>query len=146
MTETPHISRSICALPWSHIATTIDGVWSRCCFDNTNDYDEYYYVSEEPRFALHPDAIGCAPNSRFAVDNPAKVFNLFDAFNSPAMRETRREMLRGEQPAACSHCYQRENEGLRSHRMAVTEIIESSVLGQFVAKTLPEGAEEHQPT
>src|SRR5690606_35471380 len=39
---------TICVLPWAHIACTIDGVWSRCCFDATNDYDTYYRQEDVP--------------------------------------------------------------------------------------------------
>lgn len=106
MPETPRpVERAdaMCVLHWIHLSTTVDGVWGRCCFDASNDYDHYYQEAEEPRFALRPDALGCLPGSRYAQDNPDKVFSLSEAFNSPELRRTRLQMLAGERPATCAH-------------------------------------------
>ncbi len=65
-------SGSFCALPWLHLSTTVDGVWGRCCFDATNDYDHYYRQADEPEFRLVPDALGCLPQSRYAAANPRR--------------------------------------------------------------------------
>jgi hypothetical protein len=75
-------SDTICVLPLIHLSTTVDGVWGRCCFDATNDYDHHYKQDDEPTFALRPDALGCLPRSRYAQDNPDKVFGLPAAFNN----------------------------------------------------------------
>lgn len=127
MTEDPGISRppdplaaeppheTFCILPWVHLATTVDGVWGRCCFDATNDYDHYYQQTDEPVFTLTPDALGCLPNSRYATANPERTFGLTEAFNSPVMRHAPGD-VGGKRPSACRHCYQREDDKLPSHR------------------------------
>jgi pyruvate-formate lyase-activating enzyme len=117
MTTDPELpSATFCVLPWIHLATTVDGVWGRCCFDTTNDYDLYYRESEAPDFRLHEDAIGCLPNSRYATANPEQVMGLAEAFNSPALRRTRLQMLNGEAPRACRSCFDQEALGVESHR------------------------------
>jgi sulfatase maturation enzyme AslB (radical SAM superfamily) len=113
------LSRStFCVLPWVHLSTEVDGVWRRCCFDASGQYD-YYGRAEEPDFRLADDAIGCVPNSRYAAANPGRAFGLKQAFNSPNMRRTRLQMLAGERPAACSFCYEAEDAGNDSHRLAM---------------------------
>jgi molybdenum cofactor biosynthesis enzyme MoaA len=113
---------SLCLLPWFHLATTIDGVWGRCCYDGTNNYEHLYEsVGSEPDFTLKPDAIGCTTQSRYAKSNPDRVFSLDEAFNAPAMRETRLMMLRGERPDACSFCYQNEERGSTSERQWINQ-------------------------
>lgn len=145
MTEGTHLE-TICVLPWIHLATTVDGVWGRCCFDATNDYGHYYYAESEPIFKLSEDALGCSPRSRYAVDNPEKAFNPSDAFNSPQMRKTRLQMIRGEQPEACKQCYSRESAGLQSHRMAVNdEFIPWRDFEARVAETTADGTLALQP-
>lgn len=137
---------NVCVLPWIHLSTTVDGVWGRCCFDATNDYGHYYQQAEEPAFTLRPDAIGCLPGSRYARDNPEKIFGLSEAFNSPELRRTRLEMLAGERPAACLHCYQREDDGLRSHRTAMNTQFEPDVdLDDLMAGTAPDGSLDAEP-
>lgn len=123
---------TLCVLPWIHLSTTVDGVWGRCCFDATNDYDSYYQQAEQPAFELVPDALGCLPHSRYAPDNPDRAYGLSEAFNSPNMRRTRLQMLASERPDACRHCYQREDDGLISHRQAMNERFAS----QFGVRTL----------
>jgi organic radical activating enzyme len=138
-------SATFCALPWIHLSTSVDGVWSRCCFDTTNDYGELYAEPDEPVFALDEDAIGCVPRSRFAQDNPDRAFGLLEAFNAPAIRRTRREMLAGERPRACAFCWEREDAGVRSHRHAMNGRFGSVDFGELVAKTSEDGALDAAP-
>ena len=91
----PTPTTTFCVLPFTHVASTIDGVWGRCCFDATNDYDYYYTLDSRPPMTLAPDALGCAPGSAYAADNPERTFSLREAFNSPNLRATRLAMLAG---------------------------------------------------
>ncbi|MGH3450648.1 MAG: hypothetical protein ACRDQW_07930, partial [Haloechinothrix sp.] len=116
-----------CVLPWVSLATTVDGVWGRCCFDATNDHDHYYQQASEPRFVLHDDAIGCLPLSRYAADNPERVFGIVEAFNAPGLRRTRLQMLAGERPAACRHCYLLDDAGTASHRQRMNDLFKDRV-------------------
>jgi sulfatase maturation enzyme AslB (radical SAM superfamily) len=133
-------SPTFCILPWIHLATTVDGVWGRCCFDATNDYDEYYRKPVEPSFDLVDDALGCTPNSRYAKSNPQRAFGFMDAFNSAAMKQTRLEMLAGEEPAACRHCFAREASGAASHRQAMNaEFAQRVDMASLLAATTEDG-------
>jgi sulfatase maturation enzyme AslB (radical SAM superfamily) len=128
VTTSPELpSATFCVLPWIHLASTVDGVWGRCCFDATNDYDLYYRESDAPDFRLHEDAIGCLRNSRYAAANPDRVMGPAEAFNSPALRRTRLQMLDGDAPRACYSCFDQEALGVESHR--------SQVNRRFRAKT-----------
>ena len=109
---------TFCVMPWVHLATEVDGVWRRCCFDASGQYD-YWQEAEEPEFRLADDAIGCVPRSRYAAANPERVFGLKQAFNSPNMRRTRLQMVTGERSAACTFCYESEDDGNDSHRLAM---------------------------
>ncbi|MGH3620557.1 MAG: twitch domain-containing radical SAM protein [Sciscionella sp.] len=139
-------SPATCVLPWISVATTVDGVWGRCCFDATNDYDDYYRAKTEPKFALRDDAIGCLPRSRYAQDNPDRAFGIEAAFNSPAMRQTRLTMLQGELPSACRHCTYREALGTPSHRQAMNtefgDLVDIAHLGE---RTAPDGTVDAFP-
>jgi len=139
-------SRTFCVLPWIHLSTTVDGVWGRCCFDTTNDYDHYYRESDEPRFALDPDAIGCLPQSRFAATEPSRAMSLTEAFNSPALRRTRLQMLSGERPRACQSCFGQEDLGVESHRNLMNrEFADRVDVHQLIARTHADGQLEEFP-
>lgn len=127
-------------LPWIHLATSVDGVWGRCCFDSTNDYDHYYREPEEPPFVLDRDAIGCLPGSRFATAAPDRAMGLSEAFNSPAMRRTRLQMLAGKRPRACHSCFGQEDLGVESHRNYMNrEFADNVDVDELVAATGADG-------
>lgn len=137
---------TVCVLPWTHVASTVDGVWSRCCFDSTNDYDGYYRQETEPEFVLDLDALGCSPLSRYARANPDRTMGLREAFNSPNMKRTRLQMLAGERPAACRSCFQQEDLGVGSHRTHMNALFADEVdLPGLLAATGPDGALDRFP-
>lgn len=142
MNETSRESESdtVCVLPWTHIASTVDGVWGRCCFDGTNDYDGYYQQEIEPEFILDPDALGCSPMSRYAQANPGRVMGLHEAFNSAAIRRTRLQMLAGQRPTACRSCFRQEDLGVGSHRTAMNSVLANEVdLAELINATDEDG-------
>ncbi len=137
---------AFCILPWIHLSSTVDGVWGRCCFDATNDYEHYYEQAEEPAFLLHEDALGAAPHSRYARDNPDRVFGLLEAFNSPNMRRTRLAMLAGQRPRACEFCYRRDDEGGQSHRKVMNREYRSQIdVAQLITATAVDGSLDQPP-
>jgi sulfatase maturation enzyme AslB (radical SAM superfamily) len=144
--EPEAVRDTVCVLPWTHIASTVDGVWGRCCFDSTNDYDHYYQQETEPEFILEPDAIGCSPLSRYAGANPDRTMGILEAFNSPNMRRTRMEMLAGEKPAACDYCFKQESLGVGSHRTHMNGLYNEKVdLPGLLAATAPDGTLDRFP-
>lgn len=140
------MSDTFCVLPWMHLSASVDGVWSRCCFDTTNDYDHYYREAEEPEFRLSPDALGCARRSRYARTEPERAMSLVEAFNSPNLRRTRLQMLAGERPAACRACFDQEDLGVESFRTSVLRRFGPQVdVAELVANTEPDGRLDRFP-
>jgi pyruvate-formate lyase-activating enzyme len=130
-----------CVLPWVHLNASVDGVWGRCCVDSAMYHDHLYEQAEEPAFTLHPDALGCVPRSRFAPDNPGRVFDIESAFNSPGLRDTRTAMLAGRRVAACEYCYAREEGGGESYRQKMNAWFAGRVdVPAIVAGTTPDGS------
>jgi len=133
-------SPTFCALPWVHLCASVDGVWGRCCVDSSMYYDHYYKMEARPVFTLLPDAIGCLPLSSYATANPERTFDLNEAFNSPAMRETRLSMLAGKKVAACQYCYERENsEGTSYRQLANGMFGDHANLAALIDKTAADG-------
>ncbi len=118
---------TMCVLPWIHLCASTDGVYGRCCVDNSIYHNELYDQPDEPEFVLNDDALGCAPLSRYAKDNPDRTMGLPEAFNSLNMRQTRLAMLAGERIAACSYCYRREDRGGQSYRQDINRRFADSV-------------------
>src|SRR5690348_3385925 len=101
------LDRVFCHLPWTHLCAHVDGVYARCCVDASAQQNWPQYQGSRPeRLVLREDVIGCTSRSPFATDNPDRVMDLDEAFNSPALRATRLAMLAGRPVAACRDCYQ----------------------------------------
>lgn len=133
-------SSSFCALAWSHLGTTVHGVWTRCCFDASTPWVDYSGDAPD-RTQLAPDCIGCAPESPFAVANPHRVFGIKAAFQSEAMNATRLRMLAGEPVDACAYCYEQEEAGVESQRQIENRraLCDGTVI-QRVAATAADGS------
>lgn len=129
-----------CVLPWVHLCASVDGVWGRCCVDNTMYYDGLYTSKEKPEFKLRTDSVGCLPQSSYAGANPEKTFDILEAFNSSDMRETRRSMLAGDVVPACQYCYEREAGGATSYRQLANKMFaEQTDLTALIEKTTEDG-------
>ena len=145
----PHgLDKVFCHLPWTHLCAHLDGVYARCCVDSSGQNSPRFQVSRKPgRLDLDPDVIGCAPRSAFAADNPALVMSLEEAFNSPAMRDTRLAMLAGEPVAACRDCYQRERLTGDSYRLQMTRQDQAApVVAECASVTAPDGTVDGFPS
>ncbi|WP_085066158.1 twitch domain-containing radical SAM protein [Catenuloplanes japonicus] len=139
-------AQTACVLPWIHLCASIDGVYGRCCVDDSMYHNALYDEREEPVFALNDDAIGCSPGSRYAKDNPDRVMGLEAAFNSPNMKRTRLAMLNGERVAACQYCYFREDHGAQSYRQNVNRrFTQEFDLEALAARTAADGSVEEFP-
>ncbi|TDC67361.1 radical SAM protein [Micromonospora sp. KC207] len=146
MTDPQARSRTMCVLPWIHLCASIDGVYGRCCVDDSMYHNKLYEQEEEPEFLLNDDAVGCSPRSRYAADNPGRVMGLADAFNSPNMRRTRLAMLAGERVDACSYCYHREDHGALSYRQEINQRFRDIAdPDRLAARTAPDGTVEDFP-
>lgn len=139
-------NQTFCVLPWIHLCSSVDGVWGRCCADDSMYHQHYYEMEEEPEFRLKEEAIGCLSGSRYADSNEGKVYNLPEAFNSPQMKRTRLAMLAGEPVAACQYCYDLEAGGGKSYRQKAYELFaEKFEVAELVEATAPDGALDEFP-
>jgi molybdenum cofactor biosynthesis enzyme MoaA len=140
-------SPSFCVLPWVGLNASIDGVWGRCCDDLSVDHHAYFTEKEKPQnMVLDADALGCSQQSLFARDNPDRVFNLTEAFNSPNLRRTRLAMLEGKPVHACRYCYGLEKLGSTSHRQTINEEFRSRIdWNKLLSETSSDGNLSRQP-
>lgn len=145
-TPSPTADQTACVLPWIHLCASIDGVYGRCCVDDSMYHTQLYDEQEEPTFALKDDALGCSPGSRYARDNPDRVMGIREAFNSPNMKRTRLAMLNGERVEACKYCYFREDHGAQSYRQNVNRRFHQEFdLDALAARTAVDGTVEEFP-
>ena len=94
------MSETLCPLPWMHLATHPDGKVTLCCIsDHTNNMSAAKQYTEGKPTLLNL--------------NKDKIINIV---NSDYFVETRKEMLEGKQPKACSRCYKEEATGIFSKR------------------------------
>ena len=94
MNENNNKLKTFCPLPWTHISANSEGLGRLCCegYDNiTND---------EGKITL-------LKNSK----------NLYSYFNSKYYKNVRRQILRGERPKHCIHCFNQEDHGVKSMRL-----------------------------
>ena len=92
------MSKTLCVLPWMHLATHPNGGASLCCRSN------------------HNDAISWAKkqgtNSLVTLDDDS----LEDIINSPKFIKVRQDMIDGRRPIECEGCWRDEDSGLESKR------------------------------
>lgn len=115
MTPAP-LSPTICALPWTHRCVSERGRIYPCAF------------SMESGHALKDE--------RGRYYGPQELER---AWNSPQLREIRREMLSGRQPASCSRCFRLEKLGLQSLRSVANRSWEDG-LNAVVSLTAGDGS------
>jgi pyruvate-formate lyase-activating enzyme len=87
---------TICAYPWVHMATAIDGKMIICC----NTYEQGSILKDD--------------------GSPWKLKDItipLTYFNSNHFKQIRLEMLRGEKPKICQRCYDIESSGGSSVRL-----------------------------
>jgi molybdenum cofactor biosynthesis enzyme MoaA len=91
-------SKSLCVLPWIHLATHPIGTVTPCCItDMTNNVST---------------AVDENGNQLFLSKN-----SLNDITNSVRFNQVRKEMLNGEFPSVCQRCYEYDSNRLLSKRM-----------------------------
>ena len=106
-------SKTICPLPWVHLATYTDGSVLPCCV---------------------------AKNSMKLNLNQT---TLEQSWNAAPMKELRTRLLNGDKPEVCSRCWEEETSGYKSHRLSEIEAWERLVskegLEKLYSSTQPDG-------
>jgi MoaA/NifB/PqqE/SkfB family radical SAM enzyme len=88
--------KTLCVLPFSHLATHPTGLVSPCCVANFENG-------------------GCFSRSNNKVLNLSSS-SIDDIMNSDSFTEIRRKMLNDEKPIECMGCYKDEENGIKSKR------------------------------
>jgi len=83
-------SKTICALPWVQVSTSIEGIYRLCCLQTGTDVFNHIKV----------------------LDVPIK-----EMWHSKEYNRVRDRMLKGEYLDCCARCYREEDAGLESARM-----------------------------
>jgi MoaA/NifB/PqqE/SkfB family radical SAM enzyme len=92
------MSKTLCVLPWMHLATHPNGGVSLCCRSNHNDAVSW--------------AKKQGTNSLVTLDNDS----LDDVINSDKFIKVRQDMIDGRRPIECEGCWRDEDAGLESKR------------------------------
>jgi MoaA/NifB/PqqE/SkfB family radical SAM enzyme len=97
------MSKTICPLPWIHLATRPNGDVRLCCTANASGAGE-----EDVKDAGLVKQDGRILNLQYNT--------IAEVWNSDYMKTVRLQMLAGEAPPSCRKCYQEESKGIVSKR------------------------------
>lgn len=95
------MSKTICSLPWTHLATHPHGGCTLCCVSDHRNGASRARDTESDGHTVWLTL------NRHSIDR---------VMNSEYYKQVRLEMLAGKEPAACTRCYDDERAGLRSKR------------------------------
>ena len=95
---------TFCPLPWNHISVGLNGKGRVCC-------DGYTFLKDQ--------------NGNPALWKESK--GLHSYFNSVDYRKIRKQMLKGERPIHCKHCFHQEDHGAKSMRLQYLDQYESDI-------------------
>ena len=98
-----HMSKTLCVLPWMHLATHPNGGASLCCRSNHNDAISW--------------AKKKSTNSLVTLDNDG----LEEIINSDKFIKVRQDMIDGRRPIECEGCWRDEDSGIKSKRQYENE-------------------------
>ena len=107
-------SNTFCALPWMHLSTRPNGHVRVCCTANASGVQN----AESSNKTMSEAGVVRRDDGKPANLNTT---SLADSWNNTYMRETRKMMMRGEQPPSCLKCFKEEEAGHRSKRQWETD-------------------------
>lgn len=109
-------SNTICALPWKHLATHPDGGVTPCCIsDHSGGVNRARNYSEDGADYIDKKRVHVLSLNDSTIS---------EVVNCDYFKEIRLQMLQDEKPYACRRCYEEEDAGHRSKRIAETELLE----------------------
>ena len=96
--------KTFCPLPWNHMSVSPPGIGRICCegFETLKD--------DQGQSALWKESKG-----------------IHSYFNSKNYKKVRLEMLNGERPSHCVHCFNQEDHGVRSIRLQYIDEYQSDI-------------------
>lgn len=116
MDKTDKKLKTFCPLPWNHISANPSGHGRVCCegFEKLKD--------DKGQISLWKEA-----------------GSLYSYFNTPDYKKIRREMLKGNRPSHCFHCFNQEDHGAKSMRLHFIDMYQSDI-GQMINNTNEDGS------
>lgn len=104
MDKTDKKLKTFCPLPWNHISSTPSGHGRVCC----------------EGFEILKDNYG-------QIASWKKARSLHSYCNSEDYKKIRRQMLKGNRPSHCFHCFQQEDHGAKSMRLQFIDYYYSDI-------------------
>jgi len=121
-------SKTICPLPWIHLATRPNGDVRVCCTANASGAD--HVDSKEAGLVMQDGAIMNLRDHTIA-----------DVWNSDHMRTTRLQMLDNQIPSSCTKCFEEESQGIVSKRQWETVVWKERLdIESYIDKTAADGS------
>jgi Iron-sulfur cluster-binding domain len=123
-----NLSKTICPLPWIHMATRPNGDVRVCCTANASG-------------AGHEDSkeIGLVTNSIGNMN--LQDYSLAEIWNSDYMRSVRLQMLNNQIPSSCTKCFEEESSGIVSKRQWETIVWKERLdIDATISATSPDGS------
>jgi len=122
------MSKTICPLPWIHLATRPNGDVRLCCTANASGAGK---IDNKTAGLVKQD--GVPMNLRES--------SIEDIWNSAFMKQTRLQMLNGEVPQSCTKCFSEETNGIVSKRQWETKVWKNRInIEEIYSKTEEDGS------
>ena len=104
MDKTNNKLKTFCPLPWNHISVRPDGVGRVCC-----------------------EGLEVLKNDQGQRVRWKNTKNLHSYLNTEDYKKIRKQMLNGERPSHCIHCFNQEDHGVRSIRLQFIDQYQSKI-------------------
>ena len=111
--------KTFCPLPWNHLSVGPEGKGRVCC-------DGYDFLKDD------------SDNFLFWKE----VKDIHSYFNSRDYKKIRQQMLKGERPAHCYHCFNQEDHGVKSIRLQYIDQYSKSIK-KMIKSTNSDGSVIH---
>lgn len=133
MTTSNNTNNTFCVLPWVHLSTRPDGQMRVCCTANASGVSATKEESTGAQIGILKDEEGKPSN--------LNVNDFVSSWNSTYMKNVRKQMLSGQEPASCTKCYKEERAGHNSKRQWETRYWSERVdIPQLIKDTREDGS------
>ena len=123
-----NLSKTICPLPWIHLATRPNGDVRVCCTANASGAGK-----EDNK------EVGLVTNSNGNMN--LQDYSLAEVWNSDYMKSVRLQMLNNQVPSSCTKCFEEEAAGIVSKRQWETVVWRDRLdVDNIISKTKPDGS------
>lgn len=122
-------SKTICPLPWIHIATRPNGDVRLCCTANASGSQLAQDIKDS----------GLIKDNNISLNLTTSTIE--EIWNSEFMKNTRLQMLKGQEPLSCKKCFIEERNGISSKRNWETQVWKERIdLDKIIKNTNDDGS------